>query len=83
MTAVDLRVVPEHGQWSVYLVRLEVDGTTRELITTCRTQREAQVLADGARRSAYRRNLMNQRDVPMRGTTGHEPNSPGQEGDRR
>ncbi|GAB98154.1 hypothetical protein BJY21_001389 [Kineosphaera limosa] len=83
MTAVDLQVVAEHGQWAVYLVRVDEAGAGRDLLRCFRSQREAEVFADAARRSAYRRSLPDPSGAPMRRTTQADTDPLGPEGDRQ
>ena len=65
MTALDVQVVAERGQWAVYLVRVTPQGADRELLTTRRSRGEAMLFADVVRRSAYRRHSLTEPSPTM------------------
>lgn len=54
-TEVSTHVVPENGQWTVYLVVVTPDGVQRRPVQTHRSQARARLAADVLRRTAARR----------------------------
>jgi len=54
-TEVQTEVVPERGQWTVYLLVLSPEGIERRRLQTYFTQAKALLAADVIRRTAARR----------------------------
>lgn len=54
MSKVETEVVPENGQWAVYIIVMMEDGVVRKRIESYFTQKRAEIAADLIKRTAER-----------------------------